>query len=535
MPPVVDRIVVRNREYHRSPTNGLGLLGACIAAILVMGCSSSSASDGGGLNDVNGTGGATREPMSSGGAIGTGGTQLGIGGAMTGGVAQAGGSQATGGTRPGTGGINSSGGSTSTGHPATGGSNATGGMQSTGGIAATGGTAGSQPTGGKSSTGGAVATGGTTNAGGSKATGGKSAVGGAGGVTTAGGTKATGGGSGVGGAGGGATTGGASAAGSTSTGPCDIYAAANTPCVAAHSTVRALYGNYNGNLYQLRRASDKTTSDVPVLAPGGFANISVHNSFCSGTTCTISIIYDQTANKNDLPKSGVAHWLANGGNEANAASAQITVGGHIVHGIYGGSNVAYRNNATKGVAKGDVAEAMYMVVDGKRFNNQCCFDYGNAETSGNDDGDATMEAVYFGSVTTWGGTGSGSGPWVAADLENGVYKSNQGGWQTTASTPGAKSIIATFATAMLKGPTGNHFTLKGGDAQSGTLTTMWDGTRKAGYSPKKLQGAIILGTGGDGSPSATGNFFEGAMTIGNQPDSADDAVQANIVAAGYGR
>jgi hypothetical protein len=66
---------------------------------------------------------------------------------------------------------------------------------------------------------------------------------------------------------------------------------------------------------------------------------------------------------------------------------------------------------------------------------------------------------------------------------------------------------------------------------------MWDSDRPKKtppYSPKQLQGAIILGTGGDGSNTGTGTFFEGAITIGNPPDSADDAVQANIVAAGYG-
>ncbi|HEY5960008.1 MAG TPA: arabinofuranosidase catalytic domain-containing protein, partial [Polyangiaceae bacterium] len=323
-------------------------------------------------------------------------------------------------------------------------------------------------------------------------------------------------------------------------GPCDIYAAANTPCVAAHSTVRALYGAYNGALYQLRRASDKTTKALPVLAPGGFADISVQNTFCTGTTCTISIVYDQSSQHNDLAKSPVAHWLAKGGNEANAADGQIKVSGHTVHGIYVtgySSNVAYRNNATKGVAKNDQAEAMYMVVDAKRYSDQCCFDYGNAETSGNDDGNGTMEAVYFGNDITWGGKGSGNGPWVAGDLENGVFKSDKGGWQSQSlSVPSAKSIIAAYATAMLKGPSGNHFTLKAGDAQSGALTTMWDGVRPSpGYSPKKLQGAIILGTGGDGSNGGTGTFFEGAMTIGNPPDSVDDAIQANIVAAGYGR
>ena len=65
---------------------------------------------------------------------------------------------------------------------------------------------------------------------------------------------------------------------------------------------------------------------------------------------------------------------------------------------------------------------------------------------------------------------------------------------------------------------------------------MWDGKRpSSGYSPKKLQGAIIFGTGGDGSNTGTGTFFEGAMTSGVPSDSVDDAVQANIVPAGYGR
>ena len=92
-----------------------------------------------------------------------------------------------------------------------------------------------------------------------------------------------------------------------------------------------------------------------------------------------------------------------------------------------------------------------------------------------------------------------------------------------------------YVTAMLKGPSGNHFTLKAGDAQAGALLVTWDGTRPSSYSPKKLQGAIILGTGGDGSNGGTGTFFEGCMTAGNPADGIDDAVQANIVAAGYGR
>jgi hypothetical protein len=159
----------------------------------------------------------------------------------------------------------------------------------------------------------------------------------------------------------GGTSGGGSGGQPSIMGPCDIYETAGTPCVAAHSTVRALYAAYDGALYQIRRVSDGTTQDVPVLAAGGFADISVQDSFCNGTTCTISVLYDQSPNGNHLAKSPPAHWLPNGGNEANAADGRITVSGHTVHGIFVtgfSSNVAYRNNDTVGIATGDEPESM---------------------------------------------------------------------------------------------------------------------------------------------------------------------------------
>jgi hypothetical protein len=344
------------------------------------------------------------------------------------------------------------------------------------------------------------------------------------------------GGSHAGGSGGSATGGTNGIGGAGGAGPCDLYAAGNTPCVAAHSTARALYGAYGAALYQVRRASDGGTKDIPVLSAGGYANAAVQDSFCAGTSCTISIIYDQSSNRNHLTKSPPGGWLTNGGLEANATAARITANGHTVYGVYTTSNfdntvgaVGYRNNTTKGVATGDDAEAMYMVVSGKHFNQWCCFDYGNAETNNIDDGKATMEAVYFGNSTQWG-RGSGSGPWVMADLEDGVYA---GG--STAAQATNTALIADYVTAMLKGPSGNRFVLKGGDAQSGSLATKYDGARPAGYSPQKKQGAIILGIGGDNSHTGEGTFFEGCMTSGLPSDTVDDAVQANIVAAGYGR
>jgi hypothetical protein len=76
-------------------------------------------------------------------------------------------------------------------------------------------------------------------------------------------------------------------------GPCDIYGGAGTPCVAAHSLTRALYGNFNGNLYQVKRLSDNATLDIGVTAPGGVANSASQDAFCRRTSCVVQRVYDQ--------------------------------------------------------------------------------------------------------------------------------------------------------------------------------------------------------------------------------------------------
>ena len=56
-------------------------------------------------------------------------------------------------------------------------------------------------------------------------------------------------------------------------GPCDVYAKGGAPCVAAHSTTRALYKSYNGPLYQVMRQSDGKTLDIGVVQPSAGARI----------------------------------------------------------------------------------------------------------------------------------------------------------------------------------------------------------------------------------------------------------------------
>jgi len=330
---------------------------------------------------------------------------------------------------------------------------------------------------------------------------------------------------------GGMATGGAATGGAPGTGgapvklPCDIYAADGGPCVAAHSTARALLAAFNGALYQVRRA-DGMTKDIPVLGPGGLADASVQDTFCGASACTISIIYDQSGMGNHLTKGGANSSQTAFDDEADAKALPTMLKLHKVYGEYSKMGVGYRNNAAVGTAQGDDAETIYMVVAGSAYNSACCFEYGNTETNSKANGAGHAEAVYFGNTTAWG-TGSGTGPWVMGDLEFALFAGSTNG-KNVDNTP----VNSTFVTAMVKGgPAGaNRWAIKAGNAQSGTLKTMFEGVRPNGWNPMHKEGAIGLGVAGN---AGRGNFFEGLMTAHYASNAADDAVQANIVSA-YG-
>ena len=104
-------------------------------------------------------------------------------------------------------------------------------------------------------------------------------------------------------------------------------------------------------------------------------------------------------------------------------------------------------------------------------------------------------------------------------------------------------LTSDFVSLHLKGRT-DGFALKGGDATKGPLKTTYDGPRPDPklaccvkppwhYQPMMKQGAIILGTGGDNSNRAEGNFYEGYIATGVTSAATDDAIQANIIQVGY--
>ncbi|KAK3054354.1 Alpha-L-arabinofuranosidase [Extremus antarcticus] len=265
---------------------------------------------------------------------------------------------------------------------------------------------------------------------------------------------------------------------------------------------------------------------------GGVAHSAVQDAFCASTSCVISVVYDQSGRGNDLtpaPPGGAASGAGSNGFDlpADAAAAPVTLDGRKVYGVFIAPGMGYRNDNANGIATADEAEGMYAIFDGTHYNDRCCFDYGNAETNNDDNGNGHMEAIYFGNNTA-SGTGLGDGPWIMADLENGLFSGRN------PAENAVESVGFRFVTAVVKGMP-NRWAVRGGDAQGGGLKTYYSGVRpdKGGYNPMSKEGAIVLGIGGDNSNGAQGTFYEGCMTRGYPTDRTENRVQGEIVGARY--
>lgn len=300
--------------------------------------------------------------------------------------------------------------------------------------------------------------------------------------------------------------------------PCDLYASA-TPCVAAFSTTRALYSAYSGPLYQVTRQSDKTHADISLL-PDGYANAATQDTFCAKTSCTITKLYDQSPNHNDLtpaPPGGAARGPGPNGYDlpAVANALPVTAGGHKVYGIAITPGMGYRNDRPKATAVNGKPEGVYMVTSALNLNGKCCFDLGNAETNNLDNKAGHMDAINIMCH------GTPCSPDAGLDMEDGIYGHLK-------VPPGT-----TFVTDMGASDGQHTYAIYQSSAQSGALSTTGIIPLPKGYQPMQQEGAIILGIGGDNSNWAKGYFFEGVMTRGMPTAKAMEAVQSNIVAARY--
>ena len=328
-------------------------------------------------------------------------------------------------------------------------------------------------------------------------------------------------------------------------GPCDVYERGGAPCVAAHSTTRALYAAYDGPLYQIMRASDNKTLDIGVVKAtatdaGGYADAAAQDAFCKDTYCWITVLYDQSGKGNHLyqaPRGGFSGPAMGGYNNVPVADwAPVNVMGHKVYGIFIAPGMGLRLNDPVGTAVDDQAEGQYWVISGHHYNSGCCFDYGNAETDSRDDGDGTMETTYFGNQPAWY-HGEAPGPWIMTDQENNLVGCVNDD-PNDKFCEGLETITWRFVTAMADGEP-HHWRSMGGNAQEGDLKVYYDGGRirneRNSYDPMRKQGAILLGNGGDNSNGSSGTFYEAAMTApGTFPtQELNQAIQANVVAARY--
>jgi hypothetical protein len=276
----------------------------------------------------------------------------------------------------------------------------------------------------------------------------------------------------------------------------------------------------------------------------GYADAAAQDAFCSGG-CTLTVLYDQSSYGNHLTPAPPGSAKSTPANPINIMRLPTDIDGRRVYGMLfrpgaGSEGCPYPPGGPSGTAIGDEPQTIYVVTSQHDLINGCCFDYGNAAVTNDNDGNGTSEAVYFGEGVIWG-SGVEGGPWVMADLENGLYAGWENGQDENISTN--KPVLFDFVTAVLVGDTADknngkgRFAVYGGDATAGTLTTMYDGIRpeRLGYVPMQKQGSVILSVAGDNSDGDGGRFYEGVIAKGAATNETLDALQAAIVRAGYGR
>lgn len=319
------------------------------------------------------------------------------------------------------------------------------------------------------------------------------------------------------------------------TGPCDLYATGGTPCVAAYSMARVLSSTYTGPLYQVRRGGTWSAStgmtggtfqDIGAVA--GYADAAAQDAFCADSTCTVSVLYDQSGRGNDLrvaPAGCNGGTMAEPDSEALATRKSSTINGHRFYALATSAHDGYRDNTTTGMPVGNAGQGTYAVMDGTRSGTACCFDFGSATTDACQY--APTPSLFFG--TGYWGKGAGTGPWFMGDFGSGVWAGGSGA--SNAVNSNLPSSRVDFAVGILKTSTANY-AIRVGNAASGNLTTAYDGASPMTWD---LRNGIILGIGSDNSNSSWGTFYEGAITSGRPSDATDAAVLANIQAARYGQ
>src|SRR4029453_14190385 len=138
---------------------------------------------------------------------------------------------------------------------------------------------------------------------------------------------------------------------------------------------------------------------------GGTANAATQDSFCAGTTCVITVVYDQAGRGNHLWYQGSSAVPGSPqSSPARATTESLTVGGSKAYSLFiNPGNSYWRDGHLTGIPTGSAPEGMYMVTSGTHVNGGCCFDYGNSETTRTADGPGAMDSINFSTQCWFGG------------------------------------------------------------------------------------------------------------------------------------
>ena len=160
-------------------------------------------------------------------------------------------------------------------------------------------------------------------------------------------------------------TGAASPASAATSLPCDIYAAGGTPCVAAHSTTRALYARlqrpalpgpalvgrrHHGHRHAQPRAATPTPPRRTRSAPARPAP--------SRSSTTSPPRHNDLTDRRPAAAAGAARQSARTRPRCRSRSAATRSTASTC-----AAGTGYRNNATTGIATGGQPEGMYMVAE----------------------------------------------------------------------------------------------------------------------------------------------------------------------------
>ncbi len=298
--------------------------------------------------------------------------------------------------------------------------------------------------------------------------------------------------------------------------PCDIAAAALTPCGTAQSVTRRMLASYNGPIFQIMRSNDKAELDI---GTNRFGSVNTYPAirFCVSTTCYISILYDQTGNGNNLPAAigkMVVFQTSPFNNLPIVQNLQAT---------FGQPSTAYyrKRAATKRIPVGGSAITEYY-VRAATVLARSDGDWGDTENTVHDDGAGAMFSLDYGDYSDT--TTTGYGHYYGLDLENGV--TNAVGSMNGETGSGTSPLInpPLFDLLGKYSPITGMLTLKEADATQGLFATIMN---KAPPQTPKMEGGSSLSEGGDGTLAYTA-IQEAVVIPAATTDATDAAIQANV-------